>query len=128
MAAEFLRPYVEAAAPVVEGAARETVKLATPLVQQGFKSATAAAKSSGLDVDGALQTAAAAAKASAPVAQEAVSAAVNVSQALINGDPATLTSAAGVAAAVVLVSPLLLPVLARCECHAAHRAPATAPG
>ena len=115
VAAEFLRPYVEAAAPVVEGAARETVKVATPLVQEGLKSAKRAAQSSGLDVDGAFQSAAAAAKATAPVAQEAASAAVSVTQALINGDPATLTTAAGVGAAVVLLSPLLLPLLARCD-------------
>ena len=115
VAAEFLRPYVEAAAPVVEGAARETVKVATPLVQEGLKSAKRAAQSSGLDVDGAFQSAAAAAKATAPVAQEAASAAVSVTQALINGDPATLTTAAGVGAAVVLLSPLLLPLLARCS-------------
>jgi hypothetical protein len=114
VAADFLKPYVDAATPVVEQAARETVKAATPLVQQGLKSAARAAQDSGLDVDGAIKTATAAAKATAPVAQEAVSAAAAVSQAIANGDPATLTNIAGLGALMLLLSPLLLPALAAC--------------
>jgi hypothetical protein len=114
VAADFLKPYVDAATPVVEQAARETVKVATPLVQQGLKSAARAAQDSGLDVDGAIKTATAAAKATAPVAQEAVTAATAVSQAIVNGDPATLTNIAGLGALTLLLSPLLLPALASC--------------
>ena len=112
VAAEFIKPYVDAATPVVASAAKESVRIATPLVEGGLRSAAKQLQGSGVDVDGALKSAAAAAKATAPVAQEAASAVSGAVSSLLQGDPATLSSAVGAAALALLLTPLLVPLLA----------------
>lgn len=114
VAADLVKPYVDAASPVLADAARTTVKLASPVVESGVKVAVQQLKESGVDVDAALKTASAAAEATVPVVTKTASALTTFVEAVATGDPTTVATAVGAGILVALVSPFLLPVLAGC--------------
>lgn len=114
VAADFIKPYVEAAAPVVRDVARESVKLASPVVESGVQSALKQLKGSGVDVDGALKTASSAVEATTPVLKSTAATLTNFVDAIATGDPSTVATAVGAGVLLVLLSPLLLPALAGC--------------
>jgi hypothetical protein len=114
VAADFIKPYVDAAAPVVRDVAKESVKLASPVVESGVQSALKQLKGSGVDVDGALASANQAANATVPVLKSTAAALTNFVDAIATGDPSTVATAVGTGVLLVLLSPLLLPALAGC--------------
>jgi hypothetical protein len=114
VAANLLKPYVDAATPYVAEAARTTVKVASPLVEKGAQVVVKELKDSGIDVDAAVKNANAAAQATLPVVKTTASALSSFAEAVANGDPATVATAVGAGVLVTLLAPVLLPVLAGC--------------
>lgn len=127
MAADYIKPYVDAAAPVVRDVARESVKLASPVVESGVQTALKQLKSSGVDVDGALKSANSAAEATVPVLKSGAVALTTFVDAIATGDPSTVATAVGAGVLVVLLSPLLLPVVAGCAQPACTAVVCTSP-
>jgi len=106
--AEYAKPYAEAAAPVVEGALREGVRAATPLVKGGLSEL----QRSGVNVDGALKTVSDAATSAAPIVKGGLGVAAAAASAISERDPATLSTILGLGVVAFLSLPLLLPLLA----------------
>lgn len=104
-AASYVKPYADAYAPAVKSAAQSAVAAATPLLQSGV----AQLQRSGVDVDGAVKSAATVAKEAAPVLSGGAYA---VSSFLSSTSPATLATELGALALLLLLAPLAVPIIA----------------
>ena len=118
VAYDVAKPYVEKAAetavPILEEAAKEGVRVATPLVNAAANSAASSLKQSGVDVASvSSQITSFSTKAidtAAPVAKEALGV-YSAAESLAVSDPGSFITATGAAAALVAISPVLLPLL-----------------